>query len=375
MRWLVRRPGGRVTCGRSPCGPEPWPRRSSSPGSSPPPCARWSTRCRSPSRPAPSGRSLPAPPLGRVDAVFFAVVFFAAVFFAVAFVAAVLLAAVFLTADALVAAFRAGAFVAAVVFRAGAFVAAVVFFAAEVVVFLAALTVFLAVPVVFARRTPGALGGGCRLPRRAFVAAVVFFAAEVVALVVAFFAGAFLAAVVVFLAGRARAAGGLPSRCLRGTRGGLANGVVRLAAVFRSAAAVFFAVVRRAAGGWWPAVLRPSWFPPWGRARVRPRGARNASARAVPRRLFVLPDPTSVLGIPRLVALLHSLQGVLRVGRRVVRAENVLRRTHVGVRLDPVMPGAPVELPTTFAVAHGNHCAPRTGRPPPDRTSRRRSPQ
>ncbi|MEV0326242.1 hypothetical protein AB0H63_07280 [Micromonospora echinospora] len=130
------------------------------------------------------------------------------------------------------------------------------------------------------------------------------------------------------------------------------TGVVLLAPVFRSAAAVFLAVVRAVAGR--VAALRASAIssPSSGTcAREAPSGARSSSTRGVPRRSSVLPGPASVLGLPRLVPLLHPLQGVLGVGCRRIRTEHELGRALVGLGLDPMVSQAPV-VASASAVTH-----------------------
>ncbi|WP_157748958.1 hypothetical protein [Micromonospora echinospora] len=130
------------------------------------------------------------------------------------------------------------------------------------------------------------------------------------------------------------------------------TGVVLLAPVFRSAAAVFLAVVRAVAGR--VAALRASAIssPSSGTcAREAPSGARSSSTRGVPRRSSVLPGPTGVLGLPRLVPLLHPLQGVLGVGCRRIRTEHELGRALVGLGLDPMVSQAPV-VASASAVTH-----------------------
>ncbi|WP_285786874.1 hypothetical protein [Micromonospora sp. NBRC 101691] len=130
------------------------------------------------------------------------------------------------------------------------------------------------------------------------------------------------------------------------------TGVVLLAAVFRSAAAVFLAVVRAVAGR--VAALRASAIssPSSGTcAREAPSGARSSSTRGVPRRSSVLPGPAGVLGLPRLVPLLHPLQGVLGVGCRRIRTEHELGRALVGLGLDPMVSQAPV-VASASAVTH-----------------------
>ncbi|WP_416903068.1 hypothetical protein [Micromonospora echinospora] len=130
------------------------------------------------------------------------------------------------------------------------------------------------------------------------------------------------------------------------------TGVVLLAAVFRSAAAVFFAVVRAVAGR--VAALRASAIssPSSGTcAREAPSGARSSSTRGVPRRSSVLPGPAGVLGLPRLVPLLHPIQGVLGVGCRRIRTEHELGRALVGLGLDPMVSQAPV-VASASAVTH-----------------------
>jgi hypothetical protein len=69
--------------------------------------------------------------------------------------------------------------------------------------------------------------------------------------------------------------------------------------------------------------------------------------------LALLPGPAGVLGVPRLVALLHPLQRLFGVGRGRVRTKDVPGGAHVRVRLDSVVSRAPVVLLTTSAVAHG----------------------
>ncbi|XTZ18281.1 hypothetical protein ACQSSU_13380 [Micromonospora echinospora] len=130
------------------------------------------------------------------------------------------------------------------------------------------------------------------------------------------------------------------------------TGVVLLAPVFRSAAAVFLAVVRAVAGR--VAALRASAIssPSSGTcAREAPSGARSSSTRGVPRRSSVLPGPAGVLDLPRLVPLLHPLQGVLGVGCRRIRTEHELGRALVGLGLDPMVPQAPV-VASASAVTH-----------------------
>ncbi|MEV6693973.1 hypothetical protein AB0M35_21130 [Micromonospora sp. NPDC051196] len=310
-----------------------------------------------------------APAAGRVEVALFAAACFAGAFFAVALVAvafvavafvavafvAVALVAVAFVAVALVAvAFRAVAvdvragvcFVAAVVFLAGVALlavaavrpdafAAVVFFAAvfAVVVFFAAV-VFFAVVARFAGALLAALFAGALL-------AAVFFAD-------AFFAGALVAVLLAAeapaaLPGFCRIAGAVPSaRRLDG---------VRVRPAVRSVAAVLLAGVRFAAGRVACCASAIS-VPSLGTCH-RPRGARGAlDVGGVPRRLLLLPGPAGVLGLPRVVTLPHLLQGVLRVGGRGVRSENVPGRTHVGLGLDSMVSRTPVVAPTS-AVAHG----------------------
>ena len=280
---------------------------------------------------------------------FFAAVFFAVVFFAVALVGAffavdvdtvlragafvadtVLRAGVVLRAAVAVVALRVAAFVA-VLFVAGAFFAAVfvagAFFAVVLVVgaFFAAVfrapvvgrveVAFFAAVALFAGALAAVASAGALVAAAlvaaallaAVVFAVVFFAAVV--FVGAFFAGA-VAAVLVAAEARApavfRTAGAVPSaRRLDG---------VRVMPAVRSVAAVLRAGVRFAAGRVACCASAIS-VPSLGTCH-RPRGARGAlDAGGVPRRLLlVLPGPASVLGLPRFVALLHLLEGVLRVG-------------------------------------------------------------
>ena len=61
--------------------------------------------------------------------------------------------------------------------------------------------------------------------------------------------------------------------------------------------------------------------------------------------------PSGVLGVPRLVAFTNAVEGPLGFGCRVVGTESILRRTLVGLSLDPLMGKAPV-VPISTAVAH-----------------------
>ncbi|SCE68298.1 hypothetical protein GA0070558_102324 [Micromonospora haikouensis] len=326
----------------------------------------------------------------RDDVVFRAVVFLAAgAFFAtVVFRAVVFFAAGAFFAAAAVRFAAVGAFFAAVVVR---FAAVVVRFAAVAPVRLAVVVVrFAAVVVVrFAAGDAFLVAAVVRLVAAAPVAllavlvAVVFAAVVFLAVVVlaagAFFAdvrvaGAFFAAVLlptgVLLVATFVAAAFFATAFFAGTRPApapeafgdalvtvdrrVAVVAARVEPVARPAAAVFFAVARWAAGRVVAFCASAIVVPSLGTcARVPPLGARSSSTRAVPRRLSVLPGPTGVLGVPRVVALPHLLQGVLRVGRRGVRPEHVPRRADVGLGLDPVVSRAPVVVPTTSAVAHG----------------------
>ncbi|EEP71023.1 hypothetical protein MCAG_01350 [Micromonospora sp. ATCC 39149] len=280
-----------------------------------------------------------APPVGRVEVVFRAVVFFAGAFFAAVVVRFAAVAPVVLFA-----AFLAGAFLVKAV--AAVVLAAVVFFT----VVLAAVTFFARACFAAVTFFAGAFFAGV-------LVAGAFFAGALL-LTGAFWAAIFVAAV--FLAA-AFFAGTRPAPAPEAFGDALvtvdrrvAEVAARVVPVARPAAAVFFAVVRLAAGRVVAFCASAISVPSLGTcARVPPLGARSSSARAVPRRLSVLPGPTGVLGVPRVVALPHLLQGVLRVGGRGVRPEHVPRRADVGLGLDPVVSRAPVVVPTTSAVAHG----------------------
>ncbi|MFE0591895.1 hypothetical protein [Micromonospora echinospora] len=319
-------------------------------------------------------------------AVFFTVVAFFAAPVAVRFAAVVVfVAAVFFGALAFFAAavfFGAVAFfTAAVFFGALAFFAVLAFFAADffgavVAVRFAAAVVggavgaafvvppvaaFRAVPapvaaLLVAVSVPAALRSAAREPAD-FVPPEVFRAGPGPATLVRFAlatapAGACRATGPVRRAVVARVAVTPPAVPRRAAAVDFRTGVVLLAPVFRSAAAVFLAVVRAVAGR--VAALRASAIssPSSGTcAREAPSGARSSATRWVPRRSSVLPRPAGVLGLPRLVPLLHPLQGVLGVGCRRIRAEHELGRALVGLGLDPMVSQAPV-VASASAVTH-----------------------
>ncbi|MFI6228470.1 hypothetical protein ACIBCR_14305 [Micromonospora echinospora] len=302
-------------------------------------------------------------------AVFFtAVAFFAAV--AVFFAVVAFFAAPVALRFAAVVVFVAAVFFGALAFFVAVFLGAVAFFAAAV--FLGAVAFFAAAGFFGAVAFSAVLASFEAVVAVRFAAAVVggaVGAAFAVPPVAAFRAGPAPVTLVRFAlatapAGACRATGPVrravvarvavtpPAVPRRAAAVDFRTGVVLLAPVFRSAAAVFLAVVRAVAGR--VAVLRASAIssPSSGTcAREAPSGARSSSTRGVPRRSSVLPGPAGVLGLPRLVPLLHSLQGVLGVGCRRIRTEDELGRALVGLGLDPMVSQAPV-VASASAVTH-----------------------
>jgi hypothetical protein len=67
--------------------------------------------------------------------------------------------------------------------------------------------------------------------------------------------------------------------------------------------------------------------------------------------LLVLAFPPFVFGVPRFVALLDFGEGLLSFCRRIIGAESIPSRAHVGLGLDPLVRKAPV-VPLSTAAAH-----------------------
>jgi hypothetical protein len=78
----------------------------------------------------------------------------------------------------------------------------------------------------------------------------------------------------------------------------------------------------------------------------------NFAVSGISRRMsLAVAFPAGIFRVPRLIALTDAVEGPLGFGRRVVGTEPVLRRTFVGLGLDPLMGKAPV-VPISTAVAH-----------------------
>jgi hypothetical protein len=76
-----------------------------------------------------------------------------------------------------------------------------------------------------------------------------------------------------------------------------------------------------------------------------------AGTAAGRRKSLAVAFPSGVFGVPVLVAFTNAIEGPLGFGCRVVGAKPILRRTLVGLSLDPLMGKAPV-VPISTAVAH-----------------------